>query len=79
LNTQPDKVLLPYTNALTLANEMSEFFIHKVSSLREKLTEGDLPDVGGDERTDVSKADITFSEFSIAIARGRRTQTSLGE
>ena len=26
LNMQPDKVLPPYTNALTLANEMGEFF-----------------------------------------------------
>ena len=63
LNMQPDKVLPPYTNALTLANEMGEFFVHKITSLRAKLTEGDLPDVGGDERTDVSNADITFSEF----------------
>ena len=56
LNMQPDKVLPPYTNALTLANEMGEFFVHKITSLRLKLTEGDLPDVGGDERTDVSNA-----------------------
>ena len=38
---------------------MGEFFVHKITSLRAKLTEGDLPDVGGDERTDVSNADIT--------------------
>jgi hypothetical protein len=43
---------------------MGEFFVHKITSLRAKLTEGDLPDVGGDERTDVSNADITFSEFA---------------
>ena len=55
---QPDKVLPPYTNALTLANEMGEFFVHKNTSIRAKLTEGDLSDVEGDERTDVSNADI---------------------
>jgi hypothetical protein len=29
LNMQPDKVLPPYTNALTLANEMGELFFTK--------------------------------------------------
>ena len=64
LNMQPDKVLPPYTNALTLANEMGEFFVHKITSIRAKLTADHLPDVGGDERSDLSNADIIFSEFS---------------
>ena len=62
LNMQPDKVLLPYTNALTLANEMGEFFVHKITSIRVKLTADHLSDIEGDERTDLSNADIIYLE-----------------
>ena len=41
LNMQQDKTLPPYTDALTLANEMGEFFVHKITSIRSKLTTGD--------------------------------------
>ena len=40
------------------------FFVHKITSIRAKLTADHLPDVEGDERSDLSNADIILSEFS---------------
>ena len=45
LNMQPDKILPFYTDALTLAREMCDFFVHKVTSIRSRLTAGDQPGV----------------------------------
>jgi hypothetical protein len=61
---QPDRALPPYTDAFTLANEMGEFFVHKITSIRSKLTTDDQSDVMGGETTDACNVDITFSEFS---------------
>ena len=62
---QPDKTLPPYTDALTLANEMGEFFVHKITSIRSKLTTGDQYRAECGDTSDVASADITFSEFSL--------------
>ena len=37
------------------------FFVHKITSIRAKLTADHLPDVEGDERSDLSNADIIYS------------------
>ena len=62
---QQDKTLPPYTDALTLANEMGEFFVHKITSIRSKLTTGDQHRAECGETSDVVSADTTFSEFSL--------------
>jgi hypothetical protein len=46
-----------------LPTKWASYFLQKITSVRAKLTAGDLPDVEGDERTDMSNADITFPEF----------------
>ena len=65
LNMQPDKTLPPYTDALTVANEMGEFFVHKITSIRSTLTTGDQHRAECGDTSDVGSADITFSEFSL--------------
>ena len=37
LNLQADKSLSPHTDASVLANEMGEYFIHKIVAIRSKL------------------------------------------
>ena len=37
LNLQADKVLPPHTNALVLANEMGDYFVHEITAIRSKL------------------------------------------
>lgn len=37
LNLQADKTLPPYDDASTLANEMGEYFVQKVTTIRDKL------------------------------------------
>jgi len=70
LNMQPDKTLPPYTDTLTLANEMGEFFVHKITSIRSKLTTGDQYRAECGDTSDVGSTDITFSEFSL-LSTGR--------
>ncbi|XP_068690100.1 uncharacterized protein [Montipora foliosa] len=43
LNLQEDKSLPPNTNASVLANEMGEYFIHKVVAIRSKLAGDAVP------------------------------------
>ena len=39
LNLQADKSLPPHTDASVLANEMGEYFIHKIVAIRSKLAD----------------------------------------
>lgn len=43
LNLLPDKSLPPHTNASVLANEMGEYFIHKIVAIRSQLAGDALP------------------------------------
>ena len=43
LNLQEDKCLPPHTNASVIANEMGEYFIHKVVAIRSKLAGDAVP------------------------------------
>ena len=66
LDMQPDKNLPPYTNktdSLAVVNEIGEFFVHKITSVRSKLTTGDQHPVECRDTSDVCIADITLSEF----------------
>ena len=38
LNIQADKTLPPYTNAVKLANDMGDYFVHKITSWRPALS-----------------------------------------
>ena len=67
LNLQEDKSLPPHTNASALANEMGEYFIHKVVAIRSKLAGDAVPHAvsiecapHGSSRTDDV---VTLSEF----------------
>ena len=68
LNLQEEKSLPPHTNASVLANEMGEYFIHKVVAIRSKLAGRDaVPHAvstecapQGSSSTDVV---VTLSEF----------------
>ncbi|XP_068728084.1 uncharacterized protein [Montipora capricornis] len=67
LNLQEDKSLPPHTNASVLANEMGEYFIHKVVAIRSKLAGETVPHAvsteyephGSSSTDDV----VTLSEF----------------
>ena len=50
LNLQADKSLPPHTDASVLANEMGEFFIHKIVATRSKLA-GDTVSPAATERS----------------------------
>ena len=51
LNLQADKSLPPHTDASVLANEMGEYFIHKIVAIRSKLA-GEEKTVTEDRRPD---------------------------
>lgn len=67
LNLQPDKALPPHTDAFALANEMGEFFVHKITSIGAKLATDDQSvciGVSPDSTTSSQCSDgIVFSEF----------------
>ena len=68
MDMQPNKNLPPYANktdSLAVVNEIGEFFVHKITSVRSKLTTGDQHPVECHDTSDVCSADITLSELSL--------------
>ena len=67
LNLQEDKSLPPHTNASVLANEMGEYFIHKVVAIRSKLAGDAVPHAVSTECAPHSSSStddvVTLSEF----------------
>ena len=64
LNLQADKSLPPYTDALKLANDMGEFFVHKITAIRSKMTANARSPSRDLQVTESTTTDITFSNFT---------------
>ena len=69
LNIQADKTLPPQTNAVKLANDMGDYFVHKITAIRSKLAAStqSLPSAAqeSDYTTTLEMTDLSFSEFAL--------------
>ena len=69
LNMQADKTLPPHTNAVKLADDMGDYFVHKITAIRTKLAASTqfLPSAaqGSDYTTTLEMTDLSFSEFAL--------------
>ena len=67
LNIQADKTLPPHTNAVKLANDMGEYFVHKIAALRSKLAGSTQSPLSAAQESDytttLKMTDLSFSEF----------------
>ena len=69
LNIQADKTLPPHTNSVKLANDMGDYFVRKILSIRSKLA-ASTPSLssaahGNDYTTTLEMTDLSFSEFAL--------------
>ena len=63
LNIQTDKTLPPHSDAYTLANEMGQFFAHKITVIRTKLADQPVvSDAASDFTATVCSGAFAFSE-----------------
>ena len=58
LNLHEDRALPPHTDARMLANEMGEYFVHKITAIRSEL------DADASDATSLATSTSTYSEFS---------------
>ena len=58
LNLHEDRALAPHTDASMLANEMGEYFVHKITAIRSEL------DADASDATSRATSTSTYSEFS---------------
>jgi len=69
LNIQADKTLPSHTNAVKLADDMGDYFVHKITAIRAKLAASTqfLPSAaqGSDYPTTLEMTDLSFSEFAL--------------
>ena len=64
LNIQADKTLPPHTNAVKLANDMGDYFVHKITAIRTKLA-GITQSPPSDYTTTLEMTNPSFSEFAL--------------
>ena len=69
LNIQADQTLPPHTNSVKLANDMGEYFVQNILSIRSKLV-ASTPSIssavyGNDYTTTSEMTDLSFSEFAL--------------
>ena len=69
LNIQADKTLPPHTDAVDLANDMGDYFVHKITAIRSKLAAStQSPPSAVQESDSTTTLEITvlsFSEFAL--------------
>ena len=69
LNIQADKTLPPHTNAVKLANNMGDYFVHKITAIRSKLVASirSPPSAAqeSDYTTTLEMTDLSLSEFAL--------------
>ena len=69
LNIQADKTLPPHTNAVKLANDMGDYFVHKITAIRSKLADSTQSPSStakeSDSTTTSEMTDPSFSEFAL--------------
>ena len=68
LNIQADKTLLPHMDAVKLANDMGDYFVHKITAIRSKLAASTQAPPSTVQESDSTTAlemtvDPSFSEF----------------
>ena len=65
LNIQADKTLPPHTNAVKLANDMGDYFVHKITAIRSKLAGStQSPPSATKESAYTTTLEMTDSSFS---------------
>ena len=69
LNMQADKTIPPHTNAVTLANDIGDYFVYKITAIRSKLA-GSIqspPSAAqeSDYTTTLEMTDPSFPEFAL--------------
>ena len=70
MNIQADKTLPPHTDAVKLANDMGDYFVHKITAIRSTLAASTqtLPSaIQESDSTSILEmtADPSFSEFAL--------------
>ena len=64
LNLQADKALPPHTDARVLANELGQYFVHKITAIRAKLDADDRTATSGALSLSTSSPSRSYVEFS---------------
>ena len=69
MNIQADKTLPPHTNAVKLANDIGEYFVHKITAIRSKPADSTQSPLSAaqesDYTTSLEMTDLSFSEFAL--------------
>ena len=69
LNIKADKTLPPHTNAVKVANDMGDYFVHKITAIRSKLAGSTQSSPSAVKESDctttLEMTDPSFSEFTL--------------
>ena len=69
MNIQADKTLPPHTNAVKIDNDMGDYFVHKITTIRSKLADSTQSPLGAakesDYTTTLEMTNPSFSEFAL--------------